>query len=62
MSGPHSLRARQRNDRDLAANEQKLEVLAVKATALNTEILDLQTEQRALLALGAALRDAGGPS
>lgn len=60
MSGPHSLRARLRNDRELAAVEQKLEVLAARRAALDLETVDLQATQRALMAQGVALRDADG--
>lgn len=60
MSGPHSLRARQRNDRAIAANEQKIELLIARREGINDEIRDLETERRGLLAQGVALRDAGG--
>lgn len=56
MSGPRTLRARQRNDRDLAANEQKLEILAARRVALEAEAADLETERAALLAMAVSLR------
>lgn len=60
MSGPHSLRARQRNELDLAANEKRLELLALRRVALEAEELDLWATRRALLAQSVALRDADG--
>lgn len=56
----HTLKARQRNDADLAKNEVKLEILAEKMKALETEQTDLNTERRALMAMAVALRDEGG--
>lgn len=54
----HSTKARQRNDRELAVNEQKIENLALKRAQLDTEMSDLEYERRALLAMAEALRDA----
>lgn len=59
-SNTHTTRARQRNDRELAANEQRIEVLEAKLYALNEELTDLQAERRAILAAATALRDHGG--
>jgi cell division protein FtsB len=56
----HTLKSRQRNDADLAKNERKIELLQLKINALNAEMADLRTEERALLAMATALRDAGG--
>lgn len=56
MTGPHSTKARQRNDRDLAANADRIEGVQAKIDALTAELADLQTEQRALLAMGTTLR------
>lgn len=44
----HTLAARQRNDKDLAANEFKIERLQVKIDALTAEMTDLHNERRAL--------------
>lgn len=56
MSTAHSTKARQRNDRDLAANEQKIETLESRRAALDAELEDLQAERRALFAMAEALR------
>jgi cell division protein FtsB len=56
----HTLKSRQRNDAELAKNERKIELLQLKINALNAEMADLRTEERALLAMAVVLRDAGG--
>lgn len=56
----HTLKSRQRNDAELAKNERKIELLQLKINALNAEMADLRTEERALLAMAVALRDEGG--
>lgn len=58
MSTAHTIKARQRNDRELAVNEQKIEVLTAERAVLNEELADLEIERRALLAMAGALRDA----
>lgn len=60
MTTTHTTRARQRNDRDLAANEQRLEIAEAKLGALKAEVADLYAERRALSAMAVALRDEGG--
>lgn len=57
MTTTHTLKARQRNDRDLAANEQKIETLEARIAAQNEELSDLLRERTALLAMAGALRD-----
>lgn len=67
----HTLKARQRCDAALAANERKIELLNAKRSrvmtkaeqdlaAIDAELIDLKNEERALLAMAATLRDAGG--
>lgn len=54
----HTLKARQRNDRDLANNERKIETLMARRAEIDAELADLRVEEKALLAMAAALRDA----
>ena len=67
----HTLKARQRNDAELAKNERKIETLNAKRSrvmtkaeqdlaAIDAELVDLKNEERALLAMAEKLRDAGG--
>jgi len=53
----HTIKARQRNDRELAAVDQRLEMLDAQSAAILAEITDLQTARRGLLAMAVAMRD-----
>ncbi len=56
----HTLKARQRCDRELAALADKIETLEARRADIDAELVDLRDAQRALLAMAVALRDAGG--
>jgi hypothetical protein len=60
MTTTHTIKARQRNDRELATVANRLELLEAQSAVLLAEIQDLRVAERGLLAQAVALRDAGG--
>lgn len=53
----HTIRARQRNDRDIVAVDEKIEILEAKIAVANEELADLHRARRGILAQAQALRE-----